>query len=363
MSNVLREVEPASSVELAQSKVARIIEALAEERYTHFLKLDVVNFYPTIDHSWLRAVLARLLKRADLVDLYMSAVEVETLPPGSKRTGIKKAKGVPQGLAISNGLAELAVHHVDQAISKQPSVAYFRYVDDVLILTGGDRSVDLWPKIKQALSLAGLQAHEMGASGSKSSKGLISDGFDFLGYSFTWPRVSVREPSVNRLEASIARCFTRYKYALDGPPRAPDWPQRCADKLEWHLNLIVTGCVFEDDRLGWLAYFSQIRHHQLLRHLDSLVQRQMTRRSVSSFRPKSFVQSYRFAASRKVDATGFIPNFDAFTVNEMRKVLGEIFFLRSKELKKMDDAHVRARFKKKIRGLVVELERDIQASY
>jgi hypothetical protein len=64
-----------------------------------------------------------------------------------------------------------------------------------------------------------------------------------------------------------------------------------------------------------------------------------------------------------VDATGFIPNFDAFTVNEMRKVLGEIFFLRSKELKKMDDAHVRARFKKKIRGLVVELERDIQASY
>lgn len=363
MSNVLREVEPASSVELAQSKVARIIDALGEKRYTHFLKLDVINFYPSIDHSWLRAVLIRLLKRANLVDLYMSAVEVETLSTSSRRTGLRNAVGVPQGLAISNGLAELAVHHVDQAIIEQPNVAYFRYVDDILILTVGDHSADLWPKVKQVLSLAGLKAHEMGHGEAKSSKGLISEGFDFLGYSFTWPRVSVRDPSINRLESSIARCFTRYRYALEGSARAPDWPQRCAKKLEWHLNLIVTGCVFEENRLGWLAYFSQIRHHQLLRHLDALIERQMTRRSVSSFTPKTFVDSYRFAASRKEDESGFIPNFDTMTVDEMRQILGEIFFVILKDLKSMNDDQVRARFKKKISGLVVELERDIQASY
>ena len=363
MSNFLREMEPASSVELAQSKIARVIGALEEGRYTHYLKLDVINFYPNIDHDWLRAVLLRSVKQKDLVSIYMSAVEAETIAPNSSRKGTKNSVGVPQGLAVSNGLAELAMHHVDHVLMKRPDVAYFRYVDDILILTTGDISGELWPSVKRALSLAGLAAHEVGGDDSKSSKGLISDGFDFLGYAFSWPRVSVRPASINRLEGSIARCFTRYRYAVEGVPRAPDWHKRCADKLAWHLNLIVSGCVFEGNRLGWLPYFSQMRHHQLLHHLDSLIDRQMTRRSVNSFVPKTFVDSYRHAASRRVDTSGFIPNFDLMTADEMREVLGSIFFLNPVDLKRMSDEIIRTRFVRKIRGLVVELERDIQAGY
>ena len=253
--------------------------------------------------------------------------------------------------------------HVDHTVRSNPDIAYFRYVDDILVLMTGDCSAQIWPQIRQSLALAGLTAHALGQDDSKSSMGLIREGFEFLGYAFSWPRVSVRAPSVRRLESSIARSFTRYKYALRGPARAIDWPTRCTEKLQWHLDLIISGCVFEGNRLGWLAYFSQTRHHQLLEHLDSLVAKQAVRHGVVGFTPKTFVASYRFAASKKVDSTGFVPNFDLYLPAQMRHVLNWIFFVDTRVINRMNDSEVRVRFNKKIRGLVVELERDIQATY
>jgi RNA-directed DNA polymerase len=363
MSETLKEIEPACSVELAQSKIARVISALSTGSYSHFVKLDVVDFYPSIGHDWLRAVLRQTVGAPSLVNLYMAAAETPTLTKHERYVNQRSRQGVPQGLSISNGLAELSVRHVDNSISGDEALAYFRFVDDVLILTDGDRTAELWPSIKTSLALANLHAHDVSAGGAKSSSGELKSGFEFLGYKFDWPRVSVRTASINRLESSIARTFTRYKYAVTGIPRATDWHARCEQKLQWHLDLIVSGCVFEGNRLGWLAYFSQIRHHQLLEHLDSIVRKQMTRHGVYSIEPKSFVDSYRFAASRRPDESGFVPDFDHLSIDAMKEILGAIFFVSDAQLNRMTVEEVESRFKRKIRGLVVELERDVQAGY
>jgi RNA-directed DNA polymerase len=366
MAVALNQFEPTCSIELAQGKIARVVDALKTDRYTHFLKLDVVDFYPSIDHAWLRAALTRAVGRDELTSKYMSAVETPTLSGSVRHDGQVSSAGVPQGLAISNGLAELAVAHVDHVMEIDQDIAYFRYVDDVLILMKGDRSKELWPKLEELFQFASLKIHALAGDASKSAVGAISDGFEFLGYRFEWPRVSVRKNSISRVEDSLARAFTRYKYAVEGTPRAGNWSERCEKKLEWHLNLIITGCRFEENTSGWLSYYSQIRHHQLLEHLDGLVDAQMHRQSrrgnTLTFVPKRFVDSYRFAASRKIDPTGFVPNFDGMSVDEKRTTLIEIFFLRAQDVKRMTEADVNERFSKKLRGVTKELDRDKSAT-
>lgn len=365
MAVALNTIEPRCSIELAPSKVASVIKALETGEYTHYLKLDLVDFYPTISHEWLRAVLKRLLRRDELVEQYMSAVTTPTLPAGERHEKQISARGIPQGLAVSNGLAELAVAHVDHAMSEREGLAYFRFVDDILILMNADRSSELWPKLEAQFKLAGLTVHALKGDVSKSATGLISGGFEFLGYRFEWPRITVRTNSINRIEASLARAFTRYRYAVEGVPRRTSWPEVCSRKLEWHLNLIITGCRFEDRRSGWLAYYSQIRHHQLLQHLDGLVnqqiERQIKRGNGIGFEPKSFVDSYRFTASRRHDVTGFVPDFDTMEVPEMKQLLVDIFLLKPRDVFRMTDAEAIDRFRRKIRGVTSELDRDMSS--
>src|SRR5699024_5249367 len=161
--------------------------------------------------------LKKLLRRDDLVGQYMAAVTTPTLSGSDRHEKQMSALGVPQGLAVSNGLAELAVAHVDHAMARHEGIAYFRYVDDILILMDRDRSSELWPELVALFGLAGLKVHALKRDdASKSAVGAFSDGFEFLGYRFEWPRVSVRRGSVNRVEASIARAFTRYRYAVEG---------------------------------------------------------------------------------------------------------------------------------------------------
>jgi hypothetical protein len=60
----------------------------------------------------------------------------------------------------------------------------------------------------------GLDAHPIGV-GSKSKTGLISSGFDYLGYEFIGSRITVRRASVHNLEARIVRVFTAHRRAVE----------------------------------------------------------------------------------------------------------------------------------------------------
>jgi hypothetical protein len=66
----------------------------------------------------------------------MSALAVPTVNEfkGSKHA-IPNTKGVPQGLAISNILAEISLGKFDNELSSDPNIWFKRYVDDILILT------------------------------------------------------------------------------------------------------------------------------------------------------------------------------------------------------------------------------------
>lgn len=357
MAESLRWMYPAASIPLAQDIVGRVIRALSVSDHSHFVRLDIKEFYPSIVHSSVRSSLESIVDDERLIDLFMKAISTPTLSRGDRFTDQSQTKGIPQGLAVSNGLAELVLETVD-AVPPEGKCAYFRYVDDILILGSEPQIRQFAAAVRKAIADLGLETHS--ETSSKGGAGPIGDGFEYLGYRFEWPRVTVRKPSTQRIEGSIARVFTRYKYeALRA--KGPAARARQEQRLKWHIDLLVAGCIFEERRRGWLAYYSQIRHHQLLHHLDALVARQRERHGVTHLTFKSFVDSYRFAASRREDESGFVLNFDSMADSDVRDTLRDIFGV--KELERLTPLEVRQMFADRIRVVTASLERDVASDY
>ncbi|OUE18233.1 Reverse transcriptase (RNA-dependent DNA polymerase) [Clavibacter michiganensis] len=356
MSTYLRAVHPSQvSTKLPQTLVSEVITALESDSWTYFVKLDIRDFYPSIDHEYLRAALALHVKDKGVVNTYMKAVRTPTVPRGATRPTHKVTKGVPQGLAVSNGLAELTMEVVDRYLASSPDFTAFRFVDDILILTHEPFENRITAEVRKLAGLAGLKVHDEASGKGKHAKGPVRDGFDFLGYQFEWPRITVRQGSVTKIESRITRAFTAYKYALDRNPESEEYAKRAKARLKWHLDLVITGFTLDKKRIGWLAYFSQIRNQHLLKHLDSLVERKSLRFKVSELEFKTFVRSYRAVASRKPNT--YIPDFDSVTHEEMVRVMTEVFGMN--DVDRLAPDEVRARFVRKIKRISKDLEADV----
>ncbi|GAB3065557.1 hypothetical protein GCM10027053_30890 [Intrasporangium mesophilum] len=199
---------------------------------------------------------------------------------------------------------------------------------------------------------AGFKLHEMGTSG-KSSTGVVSDGFDYLGYIFTPAGLSVRRASVLRLESALARAFTAYRRdAAADPKREAFARQRCI----WTVNLTITGCIYNRAAIGWLQYFRQMNDLTLLSQLDNVVSRFAKRFGFVSGRPfKSFVRAYWCVRHPSARPLRYIPNFDLFGVEEMRRELERM----GAPAAGLADPEIRTEFFKRIRQAVNELEKDV----
>lgn len=352
---------PEARTELPQTKIARLIAAIESSKFDRYLRVDVREFYPSVPHDFLRAFLKKRIRKPSLLSLVMSSVRTTTLPSGAPKTSEVNSVGVPQGLAVSNILAEICLVDLDEHFESLPHLAYFRYVDDIIVLFNADAEADLIDDLFGRLLTLQLTPHPLGVSNSKSEVGDLADGFDYLGYVLQIPRVSVRNASITKLEASLVKVFTGYKYARKRRRRS-NWPQQCVDICEWRLNLVITGCVFDGARRGWLAYFSQIRHHQLLHHFDLHVATLLARFGLQTrFKPKTFVAAYRFAARRRTDTSGYVPNFDKMTSNEQRFILERYFLMEAQTLLRLADVEIARIFHRKIKRLVVELDQDVMS--
>lgn len=253
LATVVKEIFPDASTPMAQVKVGELIGALARSDYDSYVRVDVKNFYPTVSH---RAVLSQLRKRVrqtQLLTLLVRAMSTPTASSRSPRPNFSNLVGVPQGLSVSNLLAEIAMRDIDEFFRSRRDIAYFRYVDDVLILCRGADATTIFEDVAKRSKAIGLAVHELG-EGSKSQVGSLDDTFEYLGYEFCKSSVSVRSASVQKLEATIAQLFTSYKYQL-GKSREKDWPEKCRTALLRRLDLVIAGCVFENIPRGWIQYF------------------------------------------------------------------------------------------------------------
>lgn len=360
MFRALIRARPNLEMPLPQAIVKEVVSAIRSGKYETFVRVDVTNFYPSVDHGVLRDQLRRLTRSGDLVDLYLQACSTPTMGIREKAGSVpRSARGLPQGLPVSPPLAELVIQRAESKLRGSSDFHYVRYVDDALVLLppGVDATV-VFEHISSDFRDLKLHVHPIEPGSSKSSIGKVAEGVPYLGYKISPSDTTIREPSVQKLRERLIAGFTRYRRGTKGAT-IPE--KKAAERsLLLRTNLVITGFTLDKRRRGWLPYFSQMTDHGLLVQLDSLVAKMGRESGLSpTFRPVKFAAALRHVSRKKSSvASSVVPDFDTMDEPRIREYLTFLFGYSSRFLAGRSEEQLRELVKKRLRKLARELEAD-----
>ncbi|WP_158009266.1 reverse transcriptase domain-containing protein [Bathymodiolus thermophilus thioautotrophic gill symbiont] len=236
--------------------------------FDSFIKVDIIEFYPSITHEKLLFILSNKIKDDSALEMIRLAITQPTISlkvPKKKRKLKINEKGIPQGLPISSFLADIYLDKIDKKHLNDKNIKYYRFVDDILILCNQSNIESIKDNISNDFKEIELKIHEFTNNQDKSHSGKIEDGFQYLGYKFTDTLVSVRASSVQRFYDSITKLFHSYKD--EGP----------SNEFVFDLNAKITGIRYQEKTYGWINFFSEINDHTLLFKLDAHVKKMLNK--------------------------------------------------------------------------------------
>ena len=301
---VLREVYPDCITSKPHSYVSEVRAfCRAASKESVFLRVDIRDFYVSIEVDKLMKILSRRVRKKEILVLIEGALRTKT--EGFTR-------GVPQGLSISNILANLYLSDFDREMRQK--FAYFRYVDDILFILPDEKVAEtayslVRRKLKGKYSLV---CHDLGKN-EKSTISKIEDGIDYLGYRISLGKTKVKDKSVKQF---IGRLFKLlYRYAKSN---------QSASAL-WRLNLRISGCRFNGRYRGWVHFFQQIDDVKQLVRIDAFILKTLRELNISidHSRIKKITRAF-YEAKYNSEATVYIPNFDQYTVPQMAEMIARI---------------------------------------
>lgn len=257
----------------------------SKSSYECFLKVDIKNFYPSINHELLLDQLQDAFEEEPYtLTLLSKAIKQSTISPKTptkQRVKYANAIGVPQGLSISTTLAQIYIEGIDKKYKKKKEIKYFRFVDDILILCSKESIEKLQRSLKRDFKKLSLTIHEFSDNQNKSTFGAIEEPFEFLGYRFDGELITPRESSAQKMFENLNALFTQYKH------------EGFKDKNWFYtrLNFKITGCIIDGKRYGWIHYFSMINDHELLFRLDKFIENKCQELSLDYSKIKKYSRS------------------------------------------------------------------------
>jgi len=245
-------------------------------KHVCYLKTDIKSFYDNIDHDILLKILRKKIRSKLILALLKRAIKTPTVPNNYKRSerhAYKRKFGVPQGLSISNILANIYLEGIDGKLGRF-GLKYFRYVDDMLHFLGDEKPDEIENTIKDELERIKLKINE-----SKTECSLTDHSFDYLGYKLSLPKVSIKDSNVDRFLTSVAAKFSTYNHNSASQRKKYTWLTKRIQMKVFvdDLNEKLTGALSDSRRYGWLFYFLEINDMELLHKLDAIIEQFFTR--------------------------------------------------------------------------------------
>ncbi len=335
---------------IVQTKVAELKKELREDKYNFVIRLDIVKYYDSINHDKLLEIMSKKIKDKRVLNLIKKAIENPTVPLGN-RASQKNNFGIPQGLSISNVLASIYLMNLDEKFNKKNKIKYFRYVDDILILCNKQNKEKISEEVKENLSEGlGLKVHEEDCAGDKSYIKDIKDGFSYLGYTYEREKFSVRESTVKRFEKTIEDMFNNYKKSRE----------KNLKQFELQLNLKITGVITEEnEKYGWLFFFSQIEDKKILFHLDKLVEKFLKKNNLKDLKTKRFSRTFH-EIIYNLKESNYLYKMKNITKEEKLETLKIKF--EEEEIKEIEknEKKINFEYKRLMMKIISGLERDLQ---
>lgn len=308
--------------------------------YECFIKLDVKSFYASICQEQLMMKLKRKIRKREILNLIEKAIKTVSIsyPVKDKIPITERERGIPEGLPISNALANIYMIDIDKKYTVKQNISYYRYVDDILILVNEKDFNRIKEEIEKDIRNLTLEFND------KKDEGLVEQGFEYLGYKINPWLVTVRRSGILKIEQSIEDLFREIR-------------SNNIKYIQWKLNLKITGFILEKKKYGWLFFYSQITDLTLLFHLDDVVKKLIERHGLDGeIKIKRFVRTYA-EMHKALHVTKYIPNLDNLTIDEKRNILSEIY---SMDLSKKNNETIEIQFKRVMKKEIRDIEKDIQ---
>ncbi len=365
LKEILHKVFPENvSRKLPNSYIRDIKRYLAHSNGNgYFIKLDIKQFYDNIN----RKMLIEKLKKKELdprvITLIEQAISTPSIPINTKKSkynSFKTEKGVPQGLSISNILAQIYLGEFDNVIGDKQHY-YLRYVDDIIILND-DPSMFCYNIIKTLLEDIDLVLNE-----DKTEKGFITKGFTFLSYKITANNISIAEANVELFVRRIAGKFTWFKNGVHNKSKRPSWlsdNERFKEVFIEELNETITGIISTKKNYGWLFYFSEMTDESLLFKIDKIIASFFLPLEIFDYKaPKTLKRISRtFKVIKHKGRKNYICNYDNYeSIRQKRKYL--VFRGKIDPEGEYSDSSIESLFEKFRTKQIKKIERDLGYHY
>lgn len=180
----------------ATKAIRRSLQECNMKKNKWVLRLDIDDFFDTVDHSILNARLHALVSDPEIVRLMMLVIKMGKV--ATDGTWMETAKGIPQGAVLSPLLANIYLHSFDQFVLFR-KLSYVRYADDFIILSETQEQVEnilnevtkyLQSKLKLSLNPPIITE--------------IENSFEFLGITLQKYRISISDEKRKELIKRIA---------------------------------------------------------------------------------------------------------------------------------------------------------------
>ncbi len=322
------------------------------------LHTDIENFYGSIDRDILLKKLASKIKSKKLLRLIIRAIETPIVPKNYRREDLAKyveSKGIPQGLAISNILAAIYLYALDQEMQNSGFI-YFRYVDDILIFA----SLEQINNAKNTLESKMVELR-LKLNSSKTDTKAGDAEFDYLGYRFKLPKVTVKPKSVESFLLSVTAMFSRYIHTKQDKLKKIKYLSEKSLKEAFLLDLNekITGAINENRRYGWMFYFSEIDTMNTLPQMDRVIESLFSRlEDFGRTAPPQLKRLSRaYYEARYSPTSGYIHNYNDYkTPTQKIKFLSARGRLDSE--KEYSETEINEMFENVRRRNLAELEKD-----
>lgn len=338
--------------------ITNISNIILNKQYDCYFKIDISNYYGSINHDLLLSKVSNIVKDQNVVDIIQLFLKNTNVSENGQRSKYSR-KGVPQGISISNALGNIYLDEFDKEITENNNCKYYRYVDDILVFCNYNDFDSLYAKIKGSLK----STYHLSTNSKKLKKGIINN-IDFLGYHFDdMGNIGISDNNIKKLERSLDNLFGQYITSQDSRVKNNIF------LLKWKIDFRITGCIKDNRRYGWVIFFHLNENETIMHHLDWYIVKLVKKYKLDNgllvnnhYIGKKFVKTYCEFVNKQSN-TDYIPNINNFTKQNEQRVLIDVCKRNSKYIMSLNDFFLDKEFQRFIFSSIRDIEMDLHQIY